>query len=816
MRKQSYIKRGLQGRGFLVGLLVFAGGIFFSVRADEVPPNVVLIVVDDLNDWSDSFGGYADAKMPNLDRLAASGMKFNNAHCTAPACSPSRTSFLSGLLPSTTGHYANGQGTEENLRLKTVTFLNQYFSERGYETHRTGKVYHGDEPFPVSEWDSSRINISSPLPPTEDRPLHGISSYSSTTTFDWGVIDKQAEDMAEYRCATFVLNKLEQYETDPDPFFIACGFYNPHLPWFAPQEYFDRFPLEEISLPITQDNDQDDVPEIGRTHRDHDAVVAAGKWKEGVQGYLAACAVTDDAIGRILDGIDAHPKKNNTIVVLITDHGWHLGEKQTWRKFTLWEESTRTPMVWVVPGVTAAGQVCDKPVSLLDLYPTLTDLCGLPDNPENEGNSLAPLLGDPSADWDHVSITEDGYKCVAARDERWRYIRYIDGSEELYDHDVDPMEWTNIASQVSSQSVIDRLSARLPKRYAEPSDDRETGAMNYDFWKAATGGGALDADSDGDSITDWYEFVAGSDPLVSDKDESLEWAGAITADANHWNFPVTRDGSHTGAPPILFSYDLETWYHGGVFSNDNYMLPVQGSHGFVRFLQDFPEEGGETNSVNVSTAFDGVKYDSITAAGLDAVTTGGSWVLNTARGATFALEGLLAADLALLMDDEVNVAGDEFFARLDFDTAFSLTGQSVEVDFNFLIRRYGAGKGTAFELRDSSDGAIARFEWSSVDDRIYLNNVDVGGEHYYGGSNWGSESQLPNQRSLSFLVGEGDVTVDYDSYGTDGSDGTNILVSSQALLGTAADLKSLVILSSGTTDSKEGVYLDDVTVQSFP
>lgn len=793
-----------------VAIWLISAGLSCSVFTAE-PMNVLLIVVDDLNDWSDSFGGNVDAQMPNLDRLAAAGMKFNNAHCSAPACEPSRFSFMSGLLPSTTGLYTNNQDWFNNSRLAKVTYLNHYFRQYGYEAHATGKIYHGGVPNHDSAWDSEVSNRSSPKPPQEDRPLHGISDYAATSNFDWGVIANSKEDMAEWKSASRVISLLEDYETDPDPFFIACGFVNPHLPFYAPQEYFDRFPLEHISTPTVLADDLNDLPAMGLDFigriDDHNNVTSAGKWKEGVQGYLAASAVTDDAIGRVLDAIEAHPKRNNTIIVLVSDHGWHLGEKEHWRKFSLWENATRVPMVWIVPGVTSPGQVCDKPVSLLDLYPTLTEFCGLPANPENDGHSLAPLLANPSASWGNVAVTLHGYKNASVRDDRWRYIRYLDGTEELYDHNNDPDEWTNLAGNPTYQTMIEALAVHIPGAYAEPVDNRDKND-EYKFWKAANGAGDFEADTDGDLITDWNEFLAGLDPQVSDRDDSLQWAGAITVGPDQWDVHVTRDGSYTGAPPSFFSYDLETWYHGGEFANDTLTLPTRDDRGFVRFLQ---AEAPAVSSVVLSTTFDGVKYTSIDAVGLDSLTTGGSWTLNSERGATFSLDGNSVADLALLMDDEVNNSGDEFYARLDLDSALSLSEQSVRIDFSFLVRRFGAGKAVAFELRDASNVVCARFEYSGVTDRVYLNGVEVGSDPYSGGSNWGSAGQLANQRTLSLSIEDGNVTVDYEIY-----DGSGIAVATQALLGAAVDLKSIVILSAGATTSKEGVYLDDVKVTILP
>ncbi|NQT38922.1 MAG: sulfatase-like hydrolase/transferase, partial [Planctomycetes bacterium] len=248
---------------------------------------------------------------------------------------------------------------------------------------------------------------------------------------------------------------------------LAVGMFRPHLPWYAPQKYFDRYPLDDIVLPVVPDDDLDDIPEAGlrmaKPGGDHAKVLATNNWEKAVRGYLACITYTDGQIGRLLDTLDASPYAENTIIVLWTDHGWHLGEKHHWRKFTLWEEADRVPLVFVVPGLTGRNVRCERTVSLLDLYPTLVDLCGLPARKELEGRSLKPLLADPAAAWERPVVTTHGRNNHAVRSERWRYIRYGDGSEELYDHQADPMEWTNLAGERKHAAAKKELSQWLPK-----------------------------------------------------------------------------------------------------------------------------------------------------------------------------------------------------------------------------------------------------------------------------------------------------------------------------------------------------------------
>jgi len=264
---------------------------------------------------------------------------------------------------------------------------------------------------------------------------------------------------------------IEQLQKDHDkPFFVACGLIKPHLPWAVPRKYYDMFPLDTVKLPPHIENDLKDVPPAGvrmaRPTGDHAKFLKSGRWKAAIQSYLATCAYVDVNIGRLLDAFLASKYKDNTIIVLWGDHGWHLGEKEHWRKFALWEEATRAPLIWVAPGVTKAGAVCDQPVDFLTIYPTLCDLAGLPIPEHVEGKSLKPLLENPDAKWDEVAMTTHGYKNHAVRTDRWRYIRYADGSEELYDHDSDQYEYKNEADNPELKAVKAKLAEMLPGKNA--------------------------------------------------------------------------------------------------------------------------------------------------------------------------------------------------------------------------------------------------------------------------------------------------------------------------------------------------------------
>lgn len=421
-------------------------------------PDVLFIAVDDLNDWVTHLGGHPQAKTPNIDRLVARGTAFTNTHCAAPACNPSRAALMSGLRPWQTGIYTNGDPAAGVLK-NTLT-LNRHFLANGYNTQGGGKIYHninaeGREDT-WTRWEGLFPSIND-----HDANRNGLGRGH----FDWGPVDGKPQDMGDYKLTTWAIDQLQKAPADK-PLFLAVGYVKPHLPWYVPQEYFDRFPLEGIQLPVTKEGDLADIPQAGvkmaGPEGDHAAVVKGDQWKKAVQAYLATISFLDDQVGRLLDGLDASPRKDKTIIVWWTDHGWALGEKEHWRKFALWEETTRTSCAVVAPGVTKAGSVSKAAVDYLSIYPTLCELTGLPTPEHVNGPSLQPLLKDPAASWDHVAVCSHGRGNHAVRDAQWRYIRYADGSEELYDHAKDPYEWTNLAGDKSLVETKTRLAAALP------------------------------------------------------------------------------------------------------------------------------------------------------------------------------------------------------------------------------------------------------------------------------------------------------------------------------------------------------------------
>lgn len=439
-----------------------------SARAADVAkkdrPNVLFIAIDDLNDWIGCMGGHPDTRTPNLDRLAARGTLFTNAHCAAPLCNPSRAALMTGIRPSTSGVYMNSNPWRKAPALAQAMTLPQHFMAHGYKAIGSGKIFHGAYEDPAS-WDDYWPSKKKCVPPSAQpakRPLNGYSSPSDH--FDWGPMDATDEEMGDYKVVSWGLEQLAAKHDKP--LFLACGFTKPHLPWYVPRKYFDQFPLEGVHLPEVKADDLDDVPAVGRKIagvREHEGVVAHDQWKQAVRSYLATIAFVDGQIGRLLDGFEKSPMASDTIVCLWSDHGWHLGEKLHWRKFTLWEEATRNILTIAAPGVTKPGGRCTRPVSHMDIYPTLTDLCGLPVRDGLEGTSLVPLLKDPAAPWDRPALTTYGCDRHTVRSERWRYIRYNDGTEELYDHAKDPNEWTNLAADAQCGDVKKDLARWLPK-----------------------------------------------------------------------------------------------------------------------------------------------------------------------------------------------------------------------------------------------------------------------------------------------------------------------------------------------------------------
>lgn len=427
------------------------------------PPNVLFIAIDDLNDWIGCLGGHPNALTPNMDRLARRGMLFTNAHCQAPICGPSRASIMSGLYPATTGIY--GQVNDEDIRragpaTEDCVFLSEYFAKHGYKTMGIGKLFHNHAPRGVFEESGGRRGSFGP------RPRRRLRWDRDGTSTDWGPYPERDEDMPDYRTAQWTVERLgEQHDR---PFFLAAGFVRPHVPWHVPKKWFDKFDPDTLALPPYLQDDYADLPEIAIKVAEVPMMPTAewardnNEWRNIVQAYLACVAFVDHYAGQVLNALEASPYADNTVVVLWSDHGYHLGEKNRFAKHSLWERATRAPLIIAGPGIEG-GQTCSQPAAMIDLYPTLTALCGLPPNPRNEGRDLRPLLADPKAHWPHAAITTYGRGNHAIRSEHHRYIVYENGAEELYDHREDENEWHNRADDPAHAEVKAQLRKHLPK-----------------------------------------------------------------------------------------------------------------------------------------------------------------------------------------------------------------------------------------------------------------------------------------------------------------------------------------------------------------
>lgn len=446
-------------------------------RAAEPPPkkpNVLFIAVDDLNHWVGYLGRNPQTITPNIDRLAKRGVWFSRSYCAAPVCNPSRAALMSGLRPGATGVYDN----QENFQpvIPTAITLTTQFRKAGYYVCGAGKIYHASV-YREGEWDNWMRNAGGRAAREEDgSPQAAVRAGKLPIT----PLNCRDEDMPDYQFVDYAIEQLNQKHDQP--FFIACGLTKPHLPWSVPKKYYDKFPLAGIQLPPYKEDDLDDLPPIAlqmaTRSGDHEAILRGGTntWKQAIRAYLATINFCDTMVGRLLDAYDKSPGRDNTLICFWSDHGWHLGEKHHWRKFALWEESTRAPHIWVVPGLTRPDSRCDRTVDYMSIYPTLMDLCGLPTPAHVQGKSIRCLLGDPKMPWDPPAITTYRQNNHSIRSEGWRYTHYSDGGEELYNETKDPYEWVNLAKQSGEGDAVKKdLGKYLPAENKPPARDGGAG-----------------------------------------------------------------------------------------------------------------------------------------------------------------------------------------------------------------------------------------------------------------------------------------------------------------------------------------------------
>lgn len=477
-------------------------------------PNVLFIAVDDLNDWVGCLEGHPQAHTPNIDRLAARGILFTNAHCAAPACNPSRAAVFSGRMPNVTGVWSNESRAIDQVYPKD-RLLPTVFKEAGYLTVGTGKLFHkgAKDQFEIyqsyeqrwSPFASDAVRYTpTELPSKGSRnPRHVVSAGKgrqivlplnrmpsdrrpnapSGESFDWGGLDFPDSDWGDTRCTDWAIRRLGE---QPDqPLLLCIGYYRPHIPLFAPMRFFERFQGQPGQLPPYRADDLQDLGSAGRewalaavTAGLHSTVEKHGQWQAAVEAYLACVSYVDHEIGRLLEALDQSERADNTLIVLWSDHGWHLGEKDHWGKWTGWERATKVPLIVVPPrnraqDFASAGSSCDAPVGLIDLYPTLVELCGISRPPALDGESLVPLLKQTQAPFRQSTLTmfDDGNASVRTR--RWRYLRYSDGSEELYDLRDDPHEWHNLVRRSEFQSTAAMMRSQLEQHLTRLQPDRE-------------------------------------------------------------------------------------------------------------------------------------------------------------------------------------------------------------------------------------------------------------------------------------------------------------------------------------------------------
>ncbi len=462
------VENKLKKRLFVLPLLLVIPLIAIAQSRDaQQPMNVLFLVSDDLNTWllGDNARYAGKVIAPNLTKLAQSGVNFERTYTAAPVCSPSRSAFISGVAPWKSGHYHNVPGANNSEAFENALSLAGCFQNAGYYTAAYGKITHGWDQ--RDRWDDRKGHSRDPRPP--GAPLSEVGGGEQ----DWGPIHLSEEEMNDTQGADRAITQLKRKHDKP--FFLAYGTFNPHMPWYVPQKYFDMFPLDEVALPEIKENDLNDVPELGREltlgkGKFVDEIMKHGLHKEAVQGYLATTAYADAQMGRVLDALENSPYKDNTIVVFLSDHGFHLGEKHHWQKATLWEEATHALMMLRVPGVTPSeGAVCARFVSLLDIYPTLVELCGLEGPDYLDGRSLVPLLQNPEKEWESTAITgltskkgPNWLPYITIRNEEGRYIRYKEGQEEFYDTNKDPHEWTNQIGNPNYEEIIQKLRNAVP------------------------------------------------------------------------------------------------------------------------------------------------------------------------------------------------------------------------------------------------------------------------------------------------------------------------------------------------------------------
>ncbi len=417
--------------------------------AQDQKPNIIMIAVDDLNDWIGVYGGHPQIKTPNIDKLAQNAMIFRNTSCPGPVCGPSRSAFLSGFMPANTGVYGNAMNMLDSKIVQTHATLPEYFSKNGYLTISSGKIFHkhrtaigtdhGQWAFDIWEKEKGEEDIQQDKFYSRTKGIingkkieNPLYTTGGGSDFQFGPTKGGIEVTKDYKTAKWFEEKLE--EDYDKPFFMSVGISKPHLSFCVPEEFFNMYGLDTLKVPEYKMDDLDDIVDengkmVYKPSEDFLWTQHYGVYKETVRAYMAAVSYADACVGVVLDALAKSKYADNTIVVLFGDHGWHLGEKLRFRKATLWREATQLPFIIHLPGMDKK-QDCFKNVNLIDLYPTLIDLCNLPKK-ELDGKSIRPLLINPNKKW-APAVTTYGQGSHSVMSEKWHYIYSKKGTEELY------------------------------------------------------------------------------------------------------------------------------------------------------------------------------------------------------------------------------------------------------------------------------------------------------------------------------------------------------------------------------------------------
>ncbi len=467
--------------------LVF--GSLFLVLASSNPvsgaqtPNILFIAIDDLNDWVGALGGHPQIKTPNIDRLAKRGTLFANAHCQSPLCNPSRTSLMTGLRPTTTGVYGLAPWFRTLDGFKDRVTLPQHLAAAGYQTLSTGKIYHGGYGRGKNDHEFQKLGPGAEVGAQPATKIIPPTPGGNHPLMDWGTFPHEDRDKGDWKVASWAVEQLN--EKPKGPFFLSVGFFLPHVPLFATQKWFDLYPEEQVIVPPVRLDDREDTPMFS-WYLNWDLpeprlswCVSVDQWKPLVRAYLACISFVDSQVGRVLDALEENGYADDTIIVLWSDHGYHLGEKRITGKNTLWERSTHVPLIFAGPGIARAA-VCRQPVELLDIYPTLNDLLALPKVEGLEGHSLVPQLKDSKASRPWPAITSHNQGNHSVRTERWRFIQYADGSEEFYDLQNDPLEFNNLVSDKRYAQLMAEHRRWLPKVDVPPAAGSAHRVLTYD------------------------------------------------------------------------------------------------------------------------------------------------------------------------------------------------------------------------------------------------------------------------------------------------------------------------------------------------